>query len=90
MSHFLSGVTDEILQTKRGQLLETSKSDLIDAAGKYLIGPKAEGKTSQVIFGAQSDEVDTNLIGNGWIYEDFNSTSLKREKYTGGEEMETW
>ena len=90
MSHFLSGITDEILQTKRGQMLETTKADLVNVAEQYLIAPQAESKTSKVIFGAKSDEVDTNLIENGWIYEDFNAPSLKRGKYEGGEEMESW
>lgn len=39
MTHFLSGITDEILQTKRGELLETSKDELVDAAEKYLLRP---------------------------------------------------
>lgn len=90
MTHFLSGITDEILQTKRDQLLETSREDLVSAAEKWLLKPQQEGKTSKVIFGAQSEEVEANLISHGWIYEDFNATSLKRVKFKGDEDIETW
>jgi hypothetical protein len=43
-----------------------------------------------VIFGALSGEVKKDLLGNGWILEDFNKTSLKREDYDGTDDLETW
>ena len=86
----MTGITDEILQVKRGQLLETTKADLERVAEKYLLAAQKESRTSKVIFGALSEEVKRDLLGNGWILEDFNKTSLKRADYDDTDDIETW
>lgn len=90
MTHFLTGITDEILQVKRGQLLETTKADLERVTEKYLLSAHTESRTSKVIFGSLSEEVKRDLLGNGWVLEDFNKTSLKRDDYDDTDDIETW
>ncbi|KAL8981964.1 MAG: hypothetical protein Q9205_003401 [Flavoplaca limonia] len=46
MTRFLSGVTEDMEQRKREQLLDVKKSDVADAAQKYLVGGMAEAKVA--------------------------------------------
>ncbi|KAL9021816.1 MAG: hypothetical protein Q9180_008588 [Flavoplaca navasiana] len=46
MTRFLSGVTEDMEQRKREQLLDVKKSDVVDAAQKYLVGGMAEAKVA--------------------------------------------
>ena len=71
-------------------MLEVSKEEIVTAAQKYLLEPLLAEHTSKVIFGAKNEDVDKNLIANGWIYEDFNNTTLRRDQYDGSEDTVTW
>ena len=46
------------MQARRGAILETNKSQLIDAAQDLLVKPAALRHSSKVIFGSESSDLD--------------------------------
>ena len=71
------GITEEMREEYRQRVLDTTKEvfffqnlsysiykELVDAANKYLLDKIKEGKTSQVIFGSQSNDLE-GLLSRG-------------------------
>jgi len=65
----------------RRKLLAVTKDDLVDVATRYLMEPLKEGKTSQVIFGAQSNDLES-FVKRGWKIETpVEGLSVREESY---------
>lgn len=46
-----------MVQARRGSILETSKSQLIDAAIEHIGKPALAGQSSRVVFGSESNDL---------------------------------
>jgi len=57
MIHFVDGITDEMRQRRRENLLDVSLSDMKEAAAKYVVQPVSQGKLSVAVLGEQKDWV---------------------------------
>lgn len=73
------GLTDEQVQARRGLILETTKSQLMDMALKYVIEAKVQNKSSQVVFGSDSYDLNS-LAEKGWKIEKFSDGLKLRQK----------
>ncbi|KAI1468583.1 Metalloenzyme, LuxS/M16 peptidase-like protein [Daldinia caldariorum] len=58
MLRFMSGVTDEMQQKRREQLLDVSKDQVRDAAQKYIVDALAKGEERIAFLGKKQDWVD--------------------------------
>lgn len=54
---FYYGLSDEIVQARRGAILETTKGQLIDAAIQHIAKPSLMNQSSRVIFGSESNDL---------------------------------
>jgi len=55
---FYSGITDEMIQSRRDISLGTTKDELITIAKDLVLAPLQAGNSSQVIFGADGKVLD--------------------------------
>lgn len=67
MARFLSGVTDEMQQTRREQLLDVTKDQVRDVAQRYLVDAIDKGKERVVFLGERLRWVD-----DSWAIEELN------------------
>ena len=58
MSRFLSGITEEMRQKKREQLLDVTKEQVKEAAQKYLVQALEKGEESTAFLGEKQPWVD--------------------------------
>lgn len=67
LRHFMSGITDEMAQTRRDRVFKTTRDDVIKACHEYLIGTSAQPVESAItVFG--SDQTDLAKKSADWIY----------------------
>ncbi|KAJ2904314.1 hypothetical protein MKZ38_008373 [Zalerion maritima] len=59
MGRFLSGVTDEMKQTRREQLLDVTSEQVRDVAERYVAKPVEEGQESVAFLGGKQSWVDS-------------------------------
>ncbi|KAL7276847.1 Mitochondrial presequence protease [Rhizina undulata] len=59
MINFLEGITDDMRQTRREQLLDVKIQDIKDVAQKYLIEPIRQRQTATAVLGEKRDWVKT-------------------------------
>ncbi|KXJ93332.1 peptidase M16C associated [Microdochium bolleyi] len=65
MDRFLSGITDEMKQKRREEMLDVSKDDVREVAQKYIVDALAKGGEERVVFlGAKQDWVDQSWAVN--------------------------
>ena len=77
---FMHGLTDDVRDLRRERLIGMTKDSLGKAASQ-LMDDLEKGQTSQVIFGASSDDLQY-FIARGWKIERFvEGLSLKQERY---------
>ncbi|CAJ2507361.1 Uu.00g085470.m01.CDS01 [Anthostomella pinea] len=67
MLRFVSGVTDEMQQKRREQLLDVTKDQVREVAQKYIVEALAEEKEQVAFLGKQQDWVD-----NSWKVKEIN------------------
>ncbi|KAG9239692.1 presequence protease-like protein [Amylocarpus encephaloides] len=60
MTRFLSGVSDEMLQTRREQLLDVTKEQVREVAQKYVVDGLAKNEERLVFLGEKKPWVDAN------------------------------
>jgi presequence protease len=60
MGRFLSGITEEMKQKKREQLLDVTKEQVRDAAQKFLVEPMEKGEEKITFLGEKQSWVDGN------------------------------
>jgi Zn-dependent M16 (insulinase) family peptidase len=60
MGRFLSGITEEMKQKKREQLLDVTKAQVRDAAQKFLVEPMEKGEERITFLGEKQSWVDGN------------------------------
>ena len=65
LSQFFYGVSNEVLQAKRGQFLEASKQDLIRVAEELILNKMESGESSKVIFGSEDEALLNELKEEG-------------------------
>ena len=81
LKQFYYGLSDEILQARRGHILATTKSQLIDATQKYIMKASKLSHSSKVIFGSESNNLD-KLEEEGYRVEKVSEgLSLRRKLY---------
>ena len=57
LDFFYQGITDEMVQARRDLMLGTSRQDMIDLSGKYLLDKLNKKDSTKVIFGSDNDQV---------------------------------
>ncbi|CAG8977930.1 hypothetical protein HYALB_00001810 [Hymenoscyphus albidus] len=62
MTKFLSGVTDEMQQERREQLLDVTAEQVRDVAQRYVVDPLARGEGSMVFLGEKK-----GWVGSEWV-----------------------
>ncbi|KAF3064031.1 Mitochondrial presequence protease [Daldinia childiae] len=72
MLRFMSGVTDEMQQKRREQLLDVSKDQVREAAQKYIVDALANGEERITFLGKKQDWVD-----NTWKVNEINVDSTE-------------
>jgi len=78
---FIKGISDNMRKEYREGLLSVTKDDVIEVAQKYLYGSIKDGKTSQVIFGTQDNDLE-KFLSRGWkIERPVEGLSVSEEKY---------
>lgn len=81
MRYFYYGVTDEMALDRRGRLLAVTREALISAAQEHLAPQLRSGRSSKVIFGTSSSDLE-KLKSDGWKIERFSEgLSLRRKLY---------
>lgn len=60
MARFLSGITEEMRQKKRGELLDVTKDQVKQAAQKYLVDAMARGEERTAFLGEKQPWVDAS------------------------------
>lgn len=70
MGRFLSGITEEMRQTKREQLLDVSKEQVRQAAQKYLVEAMEKGEERTAFLGEKQKWVD-----DSWTVRDMDVTT---------------
>ncbi|CBX97173.1 similar to presequence protease [Plenodomus lingam JN3] len=81
MRVFLNGITDEMWQTRRERLLDTTTLQVRQVAQKYLVEGAANART--VVLGEKKDWVKES---HGWNLRDLGMTAASSEQ-AGGEEQ---
>ncbi|KAJ1329705.1 presequence protease [Microdochium nivale] len=65
MDRFLSGITDEMKQKRREEMLDVTKDDVREVAQAYIVDALAKGGEERVVFlGAKQDWVDQSWAVN--------------------------
>lgn len=82
MNYFKYGITQDQENTRRQQLFEVKREDVVEVANKYLLDKIEKGETSQVVFGQQTDALEM-FVKNGWEIERFvKGLSLSQKNYS--------
>jgi len=58
MDRFLSGITDEMKQKRREEMLDVTRDDVREVAQKYIVNALATEEERVVFLGAKQDWVD--------------------------------
>jgi len=72
MSNFLYGITEEMKQTRREQLLDVTKDQVREVAQKYIVEPMANNAGRLVFLGEKRDWVD-----NSWAVHDMDINDVE-------------
>jgi Zn-dependent M16 (insulinase) family peptidase len=64
MSNFVYGVTDEMKQTRREQLLDVTKDQVREVAQKYIVNSLSKKAERLVFLGEKRDFVDNSWTIN--------------------------
>lgn len=82
------GLSDEDIQERRELLLVLTKEDLVPSLNKYIMSPVEKDQTSQVIFGANQENLQW-FVSRGWGISRFvDGLSLQQGKYSQVEALE--
>lgn len=81
LKEFIKGITDSMRSQYRKGLFEVTKDDILDVTKRYLYESIKEGKTSQVIFGTQGNDLES-FLSRGWkIERPVEGLSVSEENY---------
>ena len=70
LRHFLFGITPEMNQQRRAQLLKASKADLLEVLNTRMMADIESEKSGQMIFGVNQQDLQF-FVTRGWVIERF-------------------
>ena len=82
LRHFLFGITPEMNQQRRAQLLKASKADLLEVLNTRMMADIESEKSGQMIFGVNQQDLQF-FVTRGWVIERFiEGLSLNEHNYS--------